>query len=386
MSAGLSAVYTGTTSISGAGMAVLVSKQITSSGNKILPNASMRTGDPGLGTTGKVITTIITQTPRTLVLFQGAPSNWLFTNLNGNMHQQIFMVDSSRRPNITLISRLGSDLSGVPADGFCRRASMNSHGTIVAFSSMAENIDPHANTTEDVFFMTPFVTDAGLPCRKVNAPTGAPNASSFAPSLSDNGFNNLMGAGVDIVFQSNASNYLPSGVDTNNSTDIYVARIHPNPVLNDHVFIRFSVSSAGGQALGHSINPDITGDGKHVVYQSSANNLILDDASEVDVFETLSPQGPFLRGNSNSDNSFNLTDSVVVLAFLFQGGDTPACLDAADADDNSVIDISDSVFIVNHLFSGGPPPPCPFECCGEDPTVDALTCAKPGTCPSFLCE
>ncbi|MCZ6618265.1 MAG: hypothetical protein O7E57_09035, partial [Gammaproteobacteria bacterium] len=43
----------------------------------------------------------------------------------------------------------------------------------------------------------------------------------------------------------------------------------------------------------------------------------------------------FVRGDASGDGVFNgLTDALFILAFQFQGGPAPVCLEAADADGN----------------------------------------------------
>ncbi len=88
----------------------------------------------------------------------------------------------------------------------------------------------------------------------------------------------------------------------------------------------------------------------------------------------------FRRGDSNSSGAQDITDAVLVLSFLFQGGQAPACMDAADVDDDGRLTISDAVTLLYALFQGDadrvPPPGLD---CGPDPTEDALgTCATTG--------
>jgi len=102
------------------------------------------------------------------------------------------------------------------------------------------------------------------------------------------------------------------------------------------------------------------------------------------------PPDGFVRGDSNSSGSIDLTDGIVTLNFLFVGGSVPACLDAADTDDNGAVVISDAVITFSYLFQGGPAPrdPAPSGSsyppgdCGPDPTDDdPLDCVDlAGTC------
>ena len=70
----------------------------------------------------------------------------------------------------------------------------------------------------------------------------------------------------------------------------------------------------------------------------------------------------------------DLSDAVFILSYLFAQGAEPACLDAADANDDGLVDLSDAVFILAYQFAGGPQPPPPFPQPGVDPTDDGLGC------------
>ncbi|HLU48929.1 MAG TPA: hypothetical protein VK116_12630, partial [Planctomycetota bacterium] len=82
----------------------------------------------------------------------------------------------------------------------------------------------------------------------------------------------------------------------------------------------------------------------------------------------------FVRGDANSDDSINLADSLTVLNFLYLGGSTLDCEDAADVDDDGGLNLSDPIYLLNYLFLGGNAPLPPFETRGADPTEDGLGC------------
>ncbi len=88
------------------------------------------------------------------------------------------------------------------------------------------------------------------------------------------------------------------------------------------------------------------------------------------------PRDVFRRGDTNADAARNITDGIFVLNFLFNGGPTPTCMDAADANDDGDVNISDGVWILNFLFTGGGPPPPPLDECGVDRTDDDLDCVE----------
>lgn len=84
----------------------------------------------------------------------------------------------------------------------------------------------------------------------------------------------------------------------------------------------------------------------------------------------------FRRGDSNGDGDIDLSDGTRTLDYLFLGGLTLSCLDAADADDDGVLLLSDAIFTFNFLFSGNHPTlPLPYPDLGPDLTDDDLGCA-----------
>ncbi len=101
------------------------------------------------------------------------------------------------------------------------------------------------------------------------APDGsAADGASSAPAVSD--------AGLVIAFMSSATNLAPG--DTNGATDIF-ARDQGGPV------VPVSVAADGGPADGASSQPDVSGDGRYVVFTSAATNLVAGDTNgQPDVF------------------------------------------------------------------------------------------------------
>ena len=112
------------------------------------------------------------------------------------------------------------------------------------------------------------------------------------------------------------------------------------------------------------------------------------DCNDADCSEAANcqPSGPlFVRGDTNSDGSINLTDGVIPLLYLFSGGAPPDCFDSADTNDTGNIEITDAIIVFGWLFSGGAAPAAPSplspgysrEECAEDPTEDGIGCDRP---------
>jgi hypothetical protein len=87
----------------------------------------------------------------------------------------------------------------------------------------------------------------------------------------------------------------------------------------------------------------------------------------------------FLRGDSDSSGSADISDAVSILTYLFLGGRTPDCLRAADIDGSEAIEITDPVYLLGYLFLGSSPPPQPFPDCGRDPG-GSVSCLRHPAC------
>ncbi len=87
----------------------------------------------------------------------------------------------------------------------------------------------------------------------------------------------ISASGRFVVFSSNASNLVPS--DTNGVSDVF---------LRDRLrgtTRRVSVATGGAQANGHSTSPEISANGRFVVFHSDATNLVSGDTNDrSDVF------------------------------------------------------------------------------------------------------
>jgi hypothetical protein len=95
---------------------------------------------------------------------------------------------------------------------------------------------------------------------------------------------------------------------------------------------------------------------------------------------TIEAPGPrFVRGDANSDARIDISDTVTVLGYLFQGEGPLTCQKSGDANDDGSLDLSDAIAILMFLFLGGDPLPPP-SLCGQDATPDGLTCALFGSC------
>ena len=173
-------------------------------------------------------------------------------------------------------------------------SSISTDGRFVAFSSRASNLVPgDTNNSRDIFVrdtLTNTTTRVSLDSAGNQANEGANN-----PSISV--------SGRFVAFSSRASDLVPG--DTNNTSDIFVRDTLTNTTT------RVSLDSAGNQANDFCLGMSISADGRFVAFSSYSSNLMLrdtNDASDVFVRDTLTNTTTRLsvgsEGNQGNQSSF----------------------------------------------------------------------------------
>ena len=76
-------------------------------------------------------------------------------------------------------------------------------------------------------------------------------------------------------------------------------------------------------------------------------------------FEESQEEKDFIRGDVDGSGRVDISDAIFILNYLFAGGASPRCEDAADANDDGKIEIADAINILSFLFTGGKPLPPP---------------------------
>ena len=109
-------------------------------------------------------------------------------------------------------------------------------------------------------------------------------------------------------------------------------------------------------------------------YSGATGDIVLN-------WQVLEPSEPvdgpvwFMRADANQDGLSDMSDAVEILAELFLGeGSGRGCPQSLDVDDNGAIELTDSVYLLTFLFNGGDAPPAPFGSCGADLSAGGLTC------------
>ena len=172
-------------------------------------------------------------------------------------------TQTTERVSVNSAGVAGNSRSGDPA--------VSADGRYVAFSSLANNLaSGDNNSRSDVF-----VRD-----RQLGVTERVSLASDGAEGNNDSGYCcesvGISGDGRYVAFESYATN-LVSG-DTSFVQDIFVRDRTAGAT------VRVTVSSAGAEANDFSYYPVISGNGRHVAFQSYADNLAPDGNFASDVF------------------------------------------------------------------------------------------------------
>lgn len=196
------------------------------------------------------------------IVFESVATDMVVGDLNGR--RDIFLHD--RIANTTELISVTSD--EVQATNHSFNPSVSSDGRFVAFQTIANNVVPDdTNGGTDIF-----VRDRLLGTTErvsVSSFETEGNISSSVPTISK--------SGRFVVFESFASN-LVSG-DTNGTYDIFVR----DRFLG--ITERVSVISGGGESNNESRNPHISTDGNYIIFDSLATNLVAGDTNGVsDIF------------------------------------------------------------------------------------------------------
>ncbi|CAI4034136.1 hypothetical protein DNFV4_04580 [Nitrospira tepida] len=207
-----------------------------------------RSLDPGISNTGR------------FVVFDSAATN--LGGTNGRRH--VYLRD--REIGETQLISKKSD--GTQGNNDSHVAVVSDDGRFVAFDSFASNlIDGDSNQARDIFLhdrqtgttvrisQTPQGTEGGCPLGV------GENCNSFDPSMSADG--NLIAFGTFATL-------LPEDLNTS-TPDIYVLNKSANT-------LELATKGVGGMAAnGGSGSPQISADGRFVVFSSVANNLVAND-------------------------------------------------------------------------------------------------------------
>jgi hypothetical protein len=186
-------------------------------------------------------------------------------------------------------TRVSVSSSGDQANGWSRVGTISSDGRYVAFGSDASNlVSGDTNGTGDIFVHD---RQTGTTTRiSVDSDGLEANGGSATPDISNDG--------RYVAFYSDASNLVAD--DTNGIGDIFVRDRQSGST------VRVSVDSSGAEANGENSEYDvsISGDGRYIAFRSEASNLVASDTNGVgDVFVHDRQTGETIRASVDSSGT-----------------------------------------------------------------------------------
>jgi Tol biopolymer transport system component len=156
---------------------------------------------------------------------------------------------------------------GTPGDGASEHPAPSADGGRVAFASLAEDLVPgDGNGVSDVFVRD--LTGGTTERASVASGGGEADGPSFAPALSADG--------SAVAFSSDAANL--GGPDANSARDVYLRELASGATS------RVSVPAPGGSDAGASDAPDVSDDGRFIVFESAAALVPEDTNGVLDVY------------------------------------------------------------------------------------------------------
>ena len=193
------------------------------------------------------------------VVFTSAATNLVAGDTNGVF--DVFL----RRISANTTTRVSVSSAGVQANRDSWHPRVNNTGTVVVFVSDATNlVSGDTNRVADVFLRTGVTTSRvslGVSGRQSDAP-------SYSPTLSNDG--------RYVAFTAYGA---LDPIDFNELPDVY---------LRDRTArrtFRVSVTTTGVEGNGESAYPVLSGDGRYVVFESAATNLVSGDTNTAwDIF------------------------------------------------------------------------------------------------------
>ena len=228
------------------------------------------------------------------VAFASVATNLVPGDANGSV-SDIYVYD---RLNET-VERVSVSSSGVQGDNYSYDPVISADGQYVVFRSGATNlVSDDTNGVSDLFV-----------CNRTTAETVRISIANDGTQANDDSFDPSISAdGRYVAFWSGASN-LVSG-DTNGERDVFVYDLVAETIE------RVSVASNGAQSNGRSESSVISGDGRFVAFSSTASNLVpgINGASGQNIYvydrQTGNIQCATIGLNGQSANSFSANPSL----------------------------------------------------------------------------
>jgi Tol biopolymer transport system component len=218
------------------------------------------------------------------VAFESYASNFIPNDDNGTY--DVFFYDRTTRK----LKLANVRSNGTKGDGSAEYPVISADGRIVAFESLSTNLVPDDTLDHRDIFVHNRVTGK---TRRVSVRSNGDEANEGSGQVA------ISGTGRYVAFESAADNLVPN--DDNEETDVFVHDRRTGRTT------RVSVRSNGNEANSESNEPTISDNGRFVVFDSTAGNLVGNDGPGTsDVFihdrETGKTKLVSVKSNGNPAN------------------------------------------------------------------------------------
>lgn len=189
---------------------------------------------------------------------------------------------NSKTANLSVTTRASQATSGAQGNGAAvnDRAAISADGRFIVFISKATNLVPNdTNNAQDIFYRDN-VTKVTVCVSVTPGPAGVPaDAASGSPSLSNDG--------KYVCFSSKATDLTPDSPDIGTQlSHVYVRNMQTGVTI----LVDRASGQLGDKANGDSTNPEISGNGRFVVFETKGKNVDGadpggdDDDTEADIY------------------------------------------------------------------------------------------------------
>jgi hypothetical protein len=207
------------------------------------------------------------------ISFTSAASNLVNSQTNGGF-SAIFLWDRDS-DSITLVSHKASDAQTTSA-GSTFNSVLSNDGAFVAFMSNSPDIVPGQTQSASrfqIFLWNRSTNTSVLVSHNSSSATTAGNQGSFYPVLNaDASYIAFYGLATDLVVNE---------ADANQDQDVYLYERATGAIT----LVSHGTGSTTTAGTAASLYPEISGDGRYVVYQSTAVNLVANDLNNAqDIF------------------------------------------------------------------------------------------------------
>ncbi|MFL6232051.1 MAG: TolB family protein [Thermoanaerobaculia bacterium] len=209
------------------------------------------------------------------VLFESTAANLVAGQSDGYGQSDIFLYDRTARSAVLVSRAAASPIAA--GDDASDQSGLSADGRYVAFASLASNLvagvnDPPASS--DIFLFDRVTAGTVLVSRSAADPNAPGDGDSLDPAISADG--------RWVAFDSEASDLVQGITDANRTSDVFLW----DRTTGARTLVSRSAANSRKAANGFSNHPLLSSDGRYVLYESSAADLVPGQVDDPDAGTT----------------------------------------------------------------------------------------------------